>query len=177
MHHGVNPGGSGHVGGQAQGQFGIEQGQDLHARQQALLGACLAGQAFANSPVAAVHALAYPLGARFHLPHGLTNALMLPAVMRFNLPAAAQPYADLLGFAFPDVDGGRTVQSRAEGFIGALERLIDRVKLPRRLRDVGIGQEQIELLASDAMKQTRLLVNNPRPLQLADAAEIYRQVW
>lgn len=155
----------------------VEQGQDLHARQQALLGACLAGQAFANSPVAAVHALAYPLGARFHLPHGLTNALMLPAVMRFNLPAAAQPYADLLGFAFPDVDGGSMVQSRAEAFIGALEGLIDRVKLPRRLRDVGIGQERIELLASDAMKQTRLLVNNPRPLQLADAAEIYRQVW
>jgi len=155
----------------------VEQGQDLHARQQALLGACLAGQAFANSPVAAVHALAYPLGARFHLPHGLTNALMLPAVMRFNLPAAAGPYAELLACTFPDVDGGSDVQSQAEAFIAALESLIDRVKLPRRLRDVGIGEDQIELLATDAMKQTRLLVNNPRPLQWHDVAEIYRQSW
>ncbi len=60
-----------------------------------LLGACLAGQAFANAPVAAVHALAYPLGGHFHIPHGLSNALVLPEVIRFNAPAAAGLYAEL----------------------------------------------------------------------------------
>jgi alcohol dehydrogenase class IV len=155
----------------------VEDGSDLEARQQSLLGACLAGQAFANSPVAAVHALAYPLGARFHLPHGLTNALMLPSVMRFNHPAAARQYAHLMSCAFPDAPSIADVQAGAEAFITALEALIDRVKLPRRLREVNIGQEHLETLAADAMKQTRLLVNNPRPLELQDALAIYRQAW
>lgn len=155
----------------------VENGADLQARQQALLGACLAGQAFANSPVAAVHALAYPLGTRFHLPHGLTNALMLPTVMRFNLPAAAEQYAQLLPCAFARVQAQGDAQSRAEQFIALLEELIERVGLPRRLRDVGIKEEHLDMLAADAMKQTRLLVNNPRTLDQQDAADIYRQAW
>ena len=155
----------------------VSNGADLHARQQALLGACLAGQAFANSPVAAVHALAYPLGTRFHLPHGLTNALMLPAVMRFNLPAAAEQYAQLLPCAFPESQAQGDAQARAEQFIVLLEGLIERVGLPKRLREVGIKEEHIDMLAADAMKQTRLLVNNPRPLDLQDAQHIYSQAW
>ena len=149
----------------------------LQARQQALLGACLAGQAFANSPVAAVHALAYPLGTRFHLPHGLTNALMLPTVMRFNLPAAAEQYAQLLPCAFPESQAQGDAQSRAEQFIVLLEGLIERVGLPKRLREVGIMEEHIDMLATDAMKQTRLLVNNPRPVTEADALAIYTAAY
>lgn len=149
----------------------VHDGSNLEARQDALLGACLAGQAFANAPVAAVHALAYPLGARFHLPHGLTNALMLPSVLRFNLPAAREAYAELLAAAFPGTEGG------AEEFIAELENLIRVVKLPQRLRDVGIPADRIEGLAADAMKQTRLLVNNPRPVTLDDAVAIYREAW
>src|SRR5690606_31849109 len=64
------------------------QGSDIQAREAMLLGATLAGQAFSNAPVAAVHALAYPLGGHFHVPHGLSNALVLSHVLRFNLPAA-----------------------------------------------------------------------------------------
>ena len=154
----------------------VEKGADITAREQALLGACLAGQAFANSPVAAVHALAYPLGARFHLPHGLTNALMLPSVMRFNLPAADEAYGQLLAHAFPDA-AGTPAGRRATVFIERLEALIAHVKLPRRLRDVGISEHRIPGLARDALKQTRLLVNNPRPVTLADAEAIYRQAW
>lgn len=155
----------------------VEEGGNLAAREEALLGACLAGQAFANSPVAAVHALAYPLGARFHLPHGLTNALMLPAVLRFNLPAAADAYAALLPHAFPAVAATGDGAADAAAFIVAIEALIERVKLPRRLREVGIGEADIDMLASDAMKQTRLLVNNPRAVALADAAAMYRASW
>jgi alcohol dehydrogenase class IV len=155
----------------------VERGSNLKAREDALLGACLAGQAFANSPVAAVHALAYPLGTTFHLPHGLTNALMLASVMHFNLDAAAEQYAALLPHAFPTADASGDAKRCAATFIAELEQLIDRVKLPRRLRDVGIGEEHIEKLALDAMKQTRLLVNNPRPVTLDDARAIYRQAW
>jgi len=155
----------------------VEEGGNLVAREEALLGACLAGQAFANSPVAAVHALAYPLGARFHLPHGLTNALMLPAVLRFNLPAATAQYAQLLPHAFPAARVSGDAASDAAAFIAAIEALIDRVALPRRLRDVGIGAADLAMLADDAMKQTRLLVNNPRVVGLEDARAIYRASW
>jgi len=155
----------------------VANGSNLEARQQALLGACLAGQAFANSPVAAVHALAYPLGARFHLPHGLTNALMLPSVLRFNSGAAAVQYSELLASAYPAKQRAADDIAGASAFIAALEGLIEQVGLPRRLREVGIGEEHIDLLAADAMKQTRLLVNNPRPLELADAVALYREAW
>ncbi len=155
----------------------VKNGSDLQAREQALLGACLAGQAFANSPVAAVHALAYPLGTRFHLPHGLTNALMLPAVMRFNLDAAADAYAQLLPCAFPGIGANGSARSQAESFVTAMESLIAQVQLPQRLRDVDIGQEHIHQLAADAMKQTRLLVNNPRRVELQDAVAIYQQAF
>ena len=78
-------------------------GNDMKARGDMLLGAMLAGQAFANSPVAAVHALAYPIGGHFHVPHGLSNALVLPHVLRFNTKVAHQIYAELAPFAFPDL--------------------------------------------------------------------------
>lgn len=155
----------------------VEDGRNLQARHEALLGACLAGQAFANSPVAAVHALAYPLGARFHLPHGLTNALMLPSVLRFNLAHAAEAYAQLHACAFPGIAATGDAQARAGTFVASIEGLIERLQLPRRLRDVGIEERHIDMLAADAMKQTRLLVNNPRTVQLDDAAAIYRQAW
>lgn len=155
----------------------VEQGSDLPAREKTLLGACLAGQAFANSPVGGVHALAYPLGARFHLPHGVTNALMLPHVMRFNLPVVSRHYAELAPCTFPDVTAGGTTVSQGQSYVGAIESLIEKVHLPRRLRDVGIGESHIESLAVGAMKQARLLVNNPRTISLRDAVEIYKQAW
>lgn len=142
-----------------------KDGQNREARQAMLLGAMLAGQAFTNAPVAAVHALAYPIGGLFHVPHGVSNALMLPHVLRFNREAAAELYAELA----PLVGA-----SGAEGFIAAIEQLCDDVKVPRRLGDVGIGQADIERLAQDAMNQTRLLVNNPREVTLEDARALYR---
>lgn len=150
----------------------LADASDLQARQQMLLGACLAGQAFANSPVGAVHALAYPLGARYHLPHGVTNALMLGPVMRFNLAHARQAYEQLLPCAFEGV-----TQGGAKALIDRLEALIARSGIALRLRDVGVPARDIPMLAADAMNQTRLLANNPRPLMLQDAMDIYTQAW
>ncbi|GGH31067.1 alcohol dehydrogenase [Alsobacter metallidurans] len=154
----------------------VRDGSDAAARGDMLLGAMLAGQAFGNSPVAAVHALAYPIGGRYHVPHGLSNALVLPHVIRFNAPAAAGVYAEIAADLFPDLAEVGTPM-RADAFAEALAGLAPACQLESRLRDVGIPQEALPTLAADAMKQTRLLVNNPRPLTEADALEIYRQAW
>ncbi len=147
-------------------------GDDRAARSDMLLGACLAGMAFANAPVAAVHALAYPIGALFHVPHGLSNALVLTRVMRFNLPAAAALYAELAPILDPAA-AGRAVPEAAELFVGALESLCRDCGVPASLAAVGIGAGDLDRLAGDAMKQTRLLVNNPREMTLEDARAIY----
>jgi len=155
----------------------VHNGKDIAARGAMLLGSMLAGQAFANSPVAAVHALAYPIGGTFHVPHGLSNALVLPHVLRFNAPQAAHLYAEIAADAFPRLDAGEGAQGRCAAFIEELASLSRRLGLPPRLRDVGIGEQHLAKMASDAMKQTRLLVNNPRPLAEADALTIYRAAW
>ncbi|WP_332304956.1 iron-containing alcohol dehydrogenase [Rhizobium sp. GR12] len=154
----------------------VKTGTDLAARQAMLLGAMLAGQAFANSPVAAVHALAYPIGGHYHVPHGLSNSLVLPHVLRFNASECGDAYAELAPCIFPHLEPVGQAE-RLSGFIEGLAMLPMRLNLPVRLRDVGISKEGLPLLAQSAMEQTRLLVNNPRPVSLSDAAGIYEAAW
>ncbi|MCY1369229.1 Long-chain-alcohol dehydrogenase 1 [compost metagenome] len=141
-----------------------------------LLGSCLAGQAFANAPVAAVHALAYPLGGHFHIPHGLSNALVLPHVLRFNAPAAAPLYAELAPLLLGARCRGRTGQ-RCSEFVAELASLNERCGLPSRLRDAGVLESMLPILARDAMEQQRLLVNNPREVTEVDALDIYQAAY
>ena len=101
----------------------VNDGRDIAARGAMLLGSMLAGQAFANSPVAAVHALAYPIGGTFHVPHGLSNALVLPHVLRFNAPEAAHLYAEIAADAFPHLSNEEGTQGRCAAFIEALAAL------------------------------------------------------
>lgn len=153
----------------------VHNGRNREARQAMLLGACLAGQAFANAPVAAVHALAYPLGGHFHIPHGLSNALVLPEVIRFNAPNAGRLYAELA----PLLLGERLRRDadRTEQFIAELADLSPRSGLPSRLRDAGVPEDSLPRLAADAMLQQRLLVNNPREVSESDALTIYRAAF
>ena len=148
-------------------------GANLRAREDMLLGACLAGVAFANAPVAAVHALAYPIGARFHVPHGLSNSLVLAPVVRFNLEAVTPQYAELCEIVMPGVAGSE--RQKADAFVAYLGALAGELGLPTRLRDVGIASKDVAQLAADAMKQTRLLVNNPREVTEKDAAALYEE--
>jgi alcohol dehydrogenase len=148
-----------------------ENGQNRAAREAMLLGATFAGQAFANAPVAAVHALAYPIGGIYHVPHGLSNALVLPHVLRFNAEAAAHLYAELADVIVPEASGSDA--SKTQALIARLEQMIAATAIPARLRDVGIARDGLERMASDAMLQTRLLVNNPRPVSEDDALAIY----
>jgi alcohol dehydrogenase len=154
----------------------VHQGDNRPAREKMLLGSMLAGQAFANAPVAAVHALAYPLGGHFHIPHGLSNSLVLPHVMRFNAPAAAEQYAELAQIIDPTIANG-SAQTMTQALIESIERLIVQLDLPNQLRQMGIESTQLELLATDAMEQQRLLVNNPREVSYDDALAIYQSAY
>ena len=152
-----------------------EDPTNLDAREAMLYGAMLAGQAFTNAPVAAVHALAYPLGGRYHVPHGLSNALMLAPVLRFNAASAAPLYAELADVLLPGLIGDNA--EKTEAFITHMIALMDASGAPRRLRDAGVTQDSLPTLAADAMLQQRLLVNNPVPVTEADALTLYRQAF
>lgn len=149
-----------------------EHPEDREARGAMLLGAHLAGVAFANAPVAAVHALAYPIGGLFHVPHGLSNALMLTHVLGHNMPAAMADYAELGLLLDPSLAGvGR--QAQAQGFVEQVASLCRAAGVPLRLSEVGICAGDLDRLASEAMKQQRLLVNNPCEVTEADARRLY----
>ena len=157
-------------------QRAVDTPGDIEARSDMLLGSMLAGQAFANSPVAAVHALAYPIGGHYKVPHGLSNALVLPHVLRFNAEVAPQAYADLLPHVFPEVSA-EGVDDAAMKFVEGMAALSRACGLQQNLRDMGVKKEALPMLARDAMNQTRLLVNNPRPVDEAAALKIYEAAW
>ena len=149
---------------------------DLDARSAMLLGAHLAGLAFSSAPVAGVHALAYPLGGLHHLPHGLSNALMLRHVLEHNAEAARELYADLAPIVDPACEASGT-QGRVRSLIDGLEQLCQATGLKLKLRDHGISRNDMPRLAREAMKQTRLLVNNPCEITQSDAQRLYEAAW
>lgn len=159
----------------------VFDGGNRPARSAMLLGSMLAGQAFANSPVAAVHALAYPVGGIFHVPHGLSNALVLPHVLRFNAAEASNGserlYAALAPHAFPDLGNEGGTQATCAAFVERLASLSAKLGLQTQLREVGVGEDDLPRMAADAMKQQRLLVNNPREVTEAAALAIYKAAW
>jgi alcohol dehydrogenase len=157
-------------------RIAVHDGQNREARENMLLGACLAGQAFANAPVAAVHALAYPLGGHYHIPHGLSNSLVLPAVLEFNAPEACELYAELAEIVTGEpIAGG--AEAKTTVLIEALRQLIHDVSLPATLQLAGVDEDSLQMLAQDAMLQQRLLVNNPRDVDYDDALAIYRAAY
>jgi alcohol dehydrogenase class IV len=157
-------------------RMAVHDGKNLEARENMLLGACLAGQAFANAPVAAVHALAYPLGGHYHIPHGLSNSLVLPSVLEFNTSSACELYAELAEIVVGAPLEG-SAEAKTAAMIGALRELIDELALPATLQAAGVDEDKLEMLAEDAMLQQRLLVNNPRDVAYEDALAIYRAAY
>ena len=149
-------------------------GEDRDARSNMLLGSMLAGMAFANAPVAAVHALAYPLGGHFHVPHGLSNALVLPYVLEFNMDdaSAAAQYAEIGPLIFPEL-AGKSVAEVGAGMVEGFKAMGPELGMQSKLAEVGVNHNNLPMLAEDAMKQTRLLVNNPREMTYEAALAIY----
>ena len=154
----------------------VTDGQNTKARHDMLLGSMLAGQAFANSPVAAVHALAYPLGGHYKIPHGLSNALVLPHVLRFNIEKFPILYGEIAADIFPDLIN-MDPTSRGAALPDRLADLALRCGLQKNLQEMGISRNALSRLAKDAMNQTRLLVNNPREVTYDDALSIYEAAW
>jgi len=145
-----------------------EDGNDVDARNDMLIGAMLAGQAFSNAPCAAVHALAYPLGGFFHVPHGLSNALVLTEVMKYNQPKADHWYAEIAA----DLGAGQT----GSALVDEMLRIKDATKVPQTLTDVKIPGDAIPMMADDAMTKTRLLMNNAREMTLDATIKIYETI-
>lgn len=148
-----------------------QEDENLSARRAMLLGSMLAGQAFANSPVGGIHALAYPLGGIFHIPHGHSNALVMPYVMKFNQSTVSKLYADIAEVFFPNIEG--TEQDKSSALIDYLRELPKQLGLETKLSAMGIAFCDLDMLAADAVTYTRLLVNNPREMTLEDARAIY----
>ncbi|WP_180088144.1 iron-containing alcohol dehydrogenase [Acinetobacter sp. YH12219] len=153
----------------------LHDGHNLEARQHMLVGSMLAGQAFANAPVAAVHALAYPLGGHFHLSHGHTNALVLAEVLKFNTPQAKQHYAELMSWLDPYSTG--CTDGLCDLFIDHMQNHLDQSGLVLKLSQLNVPENMLDRLAEDALLQTRLLQNNPRELQFEDARQIYQSIY
>lgn len=156
-------------------------GTHLESRQNMLLGACFAGQAFANAPVAAVHALAYPLGGHFHISHGLSNALVLPHVLRFNSQHSGDAcdvlYSELSPYILATSANDSSHTTSAAALADYFRALSLTLGLPTKLNTLGITENDLAMLAQDAMLQTRLLVNNPREVTYEDALVIYQQAF
>ena len=153
----------------------LKDGLNLEARQNMLLGSMLAGQAFANAPVGAVHALAYPLGGHFHLSHGHTNALVLLEVLKFNAPHTKHLYAELMQWLDPYSKG--STEGLCDLFIDHMQRHLDESGLKLKLSQLNVPENMLDRLAEDAILQTRLLQNNPREMDKQHALEIYQAIY
>jgi alcohol dehydrogenase len=150
--------------------------ENLEARYNMSLASLLAGLAFASGGLGAVHALAYPLGTEYHLPHGRTNAVMLPHVMEFNLIGNYFRYAmiaEMMGKG-RDIDD---LRSKATLAVETVNRLLEDIQIPYHLKDYGISKEAILKLVNEGMKQARLFIPNPRNLSEKDIEAIYTKAW
>jgi alcohol dehydrogenase class IV len=149
------------------------KGSNPEARYYMSLAATLAGLAFASGGLGAVHGLSYVLGTRYHMPHGRSNAIMLPHVMKYNLPGAPEKYATiaaLLGRPTTACD----VNQAAALAVAAVEELLKTLQISCHLRDYGISEKELPFLVEGGLKQSRLFSFNPRDLSEGDVREIYQ---
>lgn len=150
----------------------VFNGKDLKARSEMSAGSLFAGISLANAGVGAVHALAYPLGGRFGVSHGVSNALLLPYVMEFNVPGNIEKFSIVAEAMGQPVDGLSTRDAAMAG-VRAVRELSADIGIPQTLREVGIPESAIDDLAAGAMQATRLLDNNPRRVRPEDAKAIF----
>jgi alcohol dehydrogenase class IV len=153
----------------------VKNGADEIARTQLAIGSMLGGFCLGPVNTAGVHALSYPLGSMFHMAHGLSNALLLPYVMMFNIPAAPARYADVARAL-----GCNTLDNDMDTALAGVEKIRELIKqcgIPAKLSEAGVERAAIPSMAADAMKITRLLKNNPRTIALKDAINIYESAY
>ena len=154
----------------------VHNGADVDAREALLLGSLYAGLGLANAGVTAVHSLSYPLGGRYGIPHGLANTVLLPPVMRFNLPGALEKFA-AIAEAMGEEVSDLSVRDAALYALEAVEDFILDCGIDSTLETMGIPLDDLESLVETAMTVARPLANNPRPLSPEDALDIYREAY
>lgn len=150
----------------------VSNGSDLEAREKMAMGSFFAGVSLANAGVGAVHALAYPLGGKFHVSHGVSNALLFAPVIEFNCVSNLAKFARVAE-AMGEPVAGKSLREAAMLAVKAIKELVADVDIPKSLRDVGVSESDIEFLTLSAEKQTRLLTNNPRVMSRKDIETIY----
>lgn len=153
-----------------------EEGSNLEARHDMLMGSAYGGMALTSAGTAAVHALAYPLGGKFHIPHGEANSMLLPHVTRVNLDAIQERMALIAKEIGVLTSREASSAEAAEALITQIEEWTKRLNIPQNLKAFGIKEEDVEDLATAASKVTRLLNNNPKELTVADMQGIYRKL-
>ena len=153
----------------------VKDGKDIEAREAMLMGSMYGGLGLGPVNTAAVHALAYPVGGMFHKSHGLSNAVLLPTVMKFNMPANLQKYAEV-AIALGCEPGANDEDTALRG-VDFVTQLSRDCGIPQTLAEIGIPQSAVPEMAEAAMKQQRLLRNNPRPVTLQDAIDIYNSLY
>ena len=151
-------------------------GQDIQARHDMLLGALFGGICIATSSTVAVHALAYPLGGKYRIAHGLSNAILLPHVMNFNLAVCEDKFKDIAHAMGIEV-AGLSERQAAEKMIENLYSLIRDLEIHVDLQQKGIHESDIDSMADAALKVTRLLNNNPKPMNKEDIKTIYKKLF
>jgi alcohol dehydrogenase class IV len=154
----------------------VTDGSNREARNGMSEGAMLAGMAFGNSGAGAVHALAYPLGARFHVSHGVANGLLLSYVMEYNIEADPAKYATVARMLGVNTQGLSPLEAARKGSEAA-RALAAEIGLPTRLRDLDVPEAALEGMAVATMDVTRLLANNPRQLTLEEVRAIWKNAW
>ena len=153
----------------------VKDGKDAEAREALAFGSLYGGLCLGPVNTAAVHALSYPLGGEFHIPHGLSNAILLPSVMKFNAPAAMKRYAEVAIAC--GVTAGQTDEETAASGVDFIYRLAAAVGIPDKLTALGIPQSAVDGMAKAAMQVQRLLKNNPRKVTEQDARDIYNSLY
>lgn len=144
------------------------------AKNRMQLASFYAGVAITASGTTAVHALSYPLGGKYHIAHGVSNAILLAPVMRFNEPACRERLAESYDRCIRG--GARTVEEKSAAVIARLESIVKHLDIPTSLTEFGVPKEDLEDLVASGMEVTRLLVNNMREVTPDDARRIYREV-
>lgn len=148
---------------------------NLVAREKMATASLMAGLAFGNAGVGAVHALAYPLGGKYKMPHGVSNALMLPHVLKWNVLGCAERLSHIATIV--KQNKGQNHQENAESLVEFLHKFSEQLNIPAGLRSFGIQESDIPALAAEAIKVERLLKNNPRQLSVADIEAIYYEAY
>ena len=153
-----------------------ENARNMDAKNAMLLGSFYAGVAITASGTTAVHALSYPLGGRYHIPHGVSNAILLSPVMRFNEPYSRTKFAQVYDRCAREKWCGQTERAKSEWVLTRIEEIVRNLEIPTSLKNFGVSEQDLESLVESGMEVRRLLDNNMRPVTPADARQIYEQV-